>query len=104
MFEKDNIKNFDERSVFVNYCCALLFRIYGTLDKVLESDDLKVLSEHCHNNIRNVYELFGRQIPLLGLYDMKNLTHQDYYLESCEFEEMKQSYIEGCKILFNIEG
>lgn len=102
MFDLNNINNFDERSVFANWCCGLLFKVYGDLDGVLASEDLQLLHKHCETNLRNVYELIGREIPLLGLYEMSQMGFEDYFMTEVEFAEHKLSYIEGCKILFNL--
>lgn len=102
MFKKDKISDFNYRSDFANFCCKLLWDKYnGDIDSVLKSPELPQLYLHFDEHVRNVYELIGDEIPLFGIYDFDRHGRENFGYNEEEFEEIRQSYVEGCEILFN---
>lgn len=88
-FNKEKIN--DERSLFANYICQLLWD-----SDQLSFDKIEELNDHLDANIRNVYELIEDEIPLVALYRLNEYGADNYDFDSDEYNEALTNTVQAC--------
>lgn len=81
-----NLENLDERSVFANRICKLIFDKHsGDLDKsIIEAEPyFNDLEEF----VRNIYELVENEIPLYAYYILLKYGADNWGFEENEYQE-----------------
>lgn len=72
------------RATFANNVCKLLVDKYkGDLKACLP--ELKIIFDDFEENVRNIYELIDRQIPLFAHYKLETIHYSDLGLTEEEY-------------------
>lgn len=94
-FNKD-IENNDQRADFANYICQLLVDKHGSPEEAVKH--LDEASGYLHEFVRNIYELIGREIPLLALYDLYDTPDpSNWCFTQEEYDEAIERTLKACK-------
>lgn len=85
MFEFNLKSEKDERSVFANSVCKLLVEKHkGDLTEAVK--ELAPIYRSFFNNVRNIYELVSREIPLFALYELLNYGKDNFDFSEKEYQ------------------
>lgn len=96
---KTDLENLDERSVFANRICKLIFEKHsGDLDKaIIEAEPyFNDLEEF----IRNIYELVEFEIPLYAYYRLLKYGADNWGFEENEYQEKITKTRDACRLYY----
>lgn len=99
-FETD-FENLDDRSVFVNMICKLIFDKHnGDLDNaIIEAEPYFCGMEEY---IRNIYELTDTEIPLYAYYRLLRYGAVNWGFEDDEYQEKITKTIDACRLYYQL--
>jgi len=97
-FETD-LENLDERSVFANRICKLIFEKHnGNLDAAI------VEAEPYFNDleafVRNIYELVENEIPLYAYYRLLKYGADNWGFDENEYKEKIAKTQDACRLYY----
>ena len=96
MFEfKSKTSELNERSVFANLVCKLLVEKHKG-DLTLSVNELKPIYDAFFDNVRNIYELVDKEIPLFALFELFTRTKESWDFNDEEFEAAKVRTYKSC--------
>lgn len=97
---KTDVEELDERSVFANRICKLIFEKHsGDLDKAI------VEAEPYFNDLEkfvsNIYELVGNEIPLYAYYRLLKYGADNWGFAENEYKEKITKTRMACKLYYS---
>lgn len=85
----------DERSVFANKICKLIYEKHdGDINKAL--DDIFEYADYMELLIRNIYELELNEIPLIALYRLRCNGADNYGFSVKEYDQAEINCMAAC--------
>lgn len=97
-FTKD-FNELDERSIFVNRICQLLYNMSDRNINIAILYGTKLFAD-INEYVRNVYELFDSEIPLIRYYELMTYGAENFGLSDEEYEKEISSTLEACKFYY----
>lgn len=91
-------KAIDDRAVFANIACKLLYQKYnGQFSSVTFQNELRILRSYFEEYVRNIYEVIHDEIPLFAWADYLRYGYdKDQWCDDTELTE--EQYV---KIIFD---
>lgn len=90
-----NLKNLDDRSVFANKICKLIYEKHdGDLIKSVEEATSYFV--YLEQFVRNIYECIDSEVPLYAYYQLLEYGADNWDFDSTEYEEAKRKTEAAC--------
>lgn len=97
-FETD-FENLDERSVFANRICKLIFEKHnGDLDKAIT--EAEPYFNDLEEFVRNIYELVENEIPLYAYYRLLEYGADNWGFDENEYQEKIEKTRNACEFYY----
>lgn len=91
----------DQRAIFANDVCDLLFGLYKSKLYNTALPEVKKFYNHFEDNIRNFYEVIDDEVPLFRLFELISHGAENYGLTNAEWEIEKLNAIKACEEYYN---
>ena len=86
----------EHRADFANRVCQLVYSKCGNdIEKAVK--EIEPLYNDFEENVRNIYELIGRYIPLFAYYELKKHGADNYGFDEKEYSEALNNAKSACR-------
>lgn len=85
----------EHRADFANRVCKLVYnKCENDIEKAVQ--EIEPLYDDFERNVRNVYELIGRYIPLFAFFELKKYGADNYGFDDKEYDEAIENAKKAC--------